>query len=83
MASADDIDALKAELAATQARVAQVEAELVLARADAANAKAHLSVTRAMIEHLKLEIAKAKREMFGQTSERSARLIDQMELELE
>ena len=37
----------------------------------------------ALIEHLQLVIAKMKREMFGPRSERSQRLIDQMELQLE
>src|SRR6476620_5693733 len=37
----------------------------------------------ALIEHLQLVIAKMKREMFGPRSERSQRLIDQLELQLE
>ena len=36
-----------------------------------------------MIAHLQLVIAKMKREMFGPRSERSQRLIEQMELQLE
>jgi Transposase C of IS166 homeodomain len=36
-----------------------------------------------MIEHLQLVIAKMRREMFGPRSERSQRLLDQMELQLE
>ena len=36
-----------------------------------------------MIAHLKLEIAKLRREQYGHSSERRARLIDQMELQLE
>jgi hypothetical protein len=36
-----------------------------------------------MIEHLQLVIAKMKRELFGPRSERSQRLIDQLELQLE
>ena len=79
----DNIKALKAALAAAEARADQAEAALVLAQAEAANVKAHLSVSKAMIEHLKLEIAKARREQYGQSSERSLRLIEQMELELE
>jgi transposase len=46
-------------------------------------ARAKLSGAEAMIEHLQLVIAKMKREMFGPRSERSQRLIDQMELQLE
>ena len=42
-----------------------------------------LSASEAMIRHLKLEIAKLRRAQYGQSSERRARLIEQMELELE
>ena len=57
---------------------------------DMAALKAALIETRAklvgaetMIQHLQLVIAKMKREMFGPRSERSQRLIDQLELQLE
>src|ERR1700752_1647958 len=46
-------------------------------------ARAKLSGAEAMIEHLRLVIAKMKREMFGPRSERSQRLIDQLELQLD
>ncbi|HVQ70535.1 MAG TPA: IS66 family transposase [Bradyrhizobium sp.] len=46
-------------------------------------ARAKLVGAEALIEHLQLVIAKMKREMFGPRSERSQRLIDQMELQLE
>jgi transposase len=45
--------------------------------------RAKLTGAVAMIEHLQLVIAKMKREMFGLRSERSQRLIDQLELQLE
>jgi transposase len=45
--------------------------------------RARLSGAEALIEHLQLVIAKMKREMFGPRSERSQRLIDQLELQLE
>jgi Transposase C of IS166 homeodomain len=45
--------------------------------------RAKLSGAEAMLEHLQLVIAKMKREAFGPRSERSQRLIDQMELQLE
>jgi transposase len=45
--------------------------------------RAKLAGAHAMIEHLQLVIAKMKREMFGPRSERSQRLIDQLELQLE
>jgi transposase len=45
--------------------------------------RARLSGAEALIEHLQLVIAKMKREHFGPRSERSQRLLDQMELQLE
>src|ERR1700746_3086061 len=51
--------------------------------ADLAQTRAKLSGAEAMIEHLQLVIAKMKREIFGPRSERSQRLIDQLELQLE
>jgi transposase len=36
--------------------------------------------SKALIAHLKLEIAKLNRDRFGPRSERTARLLDQMEL---
>ena len=57
---------------------------------DTAALKAALIETRAklvgaqtLIEHLQLVIAKMKRELFGPRSERSQRLLDQLELQLE
>src|SRR5437868_693542 len=46
-------------------------------------ARAQLSADQALIVHLKLQIEKLNRERFGQRSERTARLIDQLELQLE
>jgi transposase len=46
-------------------------------------ARAKLSGAEAMIDHLRLVIAKMKREKFGPRSERSQRLLDQLELQLE
>jgi transposase len=45
--------------------------------------RAKLSGAEAMIAHLQLVIAKMRREMFGPRSERSRRLLDQLELQLE
>ena len=45
--------------------------------------RAKLSGAEALIAHLQLTIAKMKRAMFGPRSERSQRLIDQLELQLE
>ena len=52
-------------------------------RAVAAAALAQNADDAATIAHQKLEIAKLKRQIYGPRSERTARLIEQMELELE
>ncbi len=75
-ASSNDIEMLKAALLAQSERAARVEAELAAARAKLAD-------DAAIIAHQKLEIAKLRRQIFGPRSERSTRLIEQMELELE
>lgn len=65
----DDVEALKAAL--------------LTARAEVAVARAKASDDQALIAHLKLEIAKLNRQRFGPHAERTARLLDQMELQLE
>ena len=72
----DDIDALKAALIAERA-------ERIAAQAVAAAVQAKLSEDQALIAHLKLQIEKLRRAIYGQRSERSVRLLDQMELQLE
>ncbi|GES53783.1 transposase [Rhizobium dioscoreae] len=74
--AASEIARLRAALAASEARAASAEADL-------AQMRAVVTTSEAMIRHLKLEIAKLRREQYGQSSERRARLIDQMELQLE
>src|SRR5436190_226186 len=66
-------------------RAARVQAEAVAASAqgEAATAKADLSSRDALIAHLKLEIEKLRRSLYGTRSERKARLLEQMELQLE
>jgi transposase len=76
MDSPSDIETLKAALAAERARAAVVEAELALARARNADDAATIAAQ-------KLEIAKLRRQIYGPRSERTARLLIQMELELE
>jgi hypothetical protein len=65
----DDIDALRAELAAE--RVARREAE------------ARASGAEAMVTHLKLVIAKLEHHRYGASSERGRKLLEQAELQLE
>jgi len=69
-------------LAERAARV-QAEAFAALAQGEAATAKADLSSRDALIAHLKLEIEKLRRSLYGTRSERKARLLEQMELQLE
>jgi transposase len=66
-------------------RAARVEAEAVAAsaKAEAATAQANLSSHEALVAHLKLQIEKLRRELNGSCSERTARLLEQMELQLE
>jgi transposase len=52
-------------------------------KAALAAAQAQLAHADTVIAHLKLVIAKMQRERFGVRSERSARLLDQLELQLE
>ena len=58
-------------------------ADLNELRAVAAAALAQNADDKATITEQKLEIAKLKRQIYGPRSERTARLIEQMELELE
>jgi transposase len=69
---------LEAEAVAASAR-----AEAIGAKAEAAGAQADLSSHEALIAHLKLEIEKLRRALYGSRSERKARLLEQMELQLE
>src|ERR1700756_1107069 len=57
--------------------------ELDEARAEVAKAQADRSSHEALIAYFKLEIEKLRRQIYGQRSERTARLLDQMELQLE
>jgi transposase len=66
-----------------EAVAALAQGEAATAKAEAANAQADLSSTEALIAHLKLEIEKLRRELYGSRSERKARLLEQMELQLE
>jgi transposase len=61
----------------------QLPDEVDALKAALIEARAKLSGAQALIEHLQLVIAKMRREIFGPRSERSQRLIDQLELQLE
>jgi len=76
MPDGSQIDALKAALAASEAKASEAEAR-------AANAEAQASDAEAQIAALKLMIEKLRRALFGQRSERKQRLLDQLELQLD
>jgi len=76
MPGPEEFEALRAALAAAEARADVAEAELAVANAKASN-------DQAQIAHLKLQIAKLQRQLFGPSAERARRLLDQMELQLE
>ena len=79
----DDIEALKAALVAARgegiaeaARAAHAEAELAVARAQASD-------DQALIAHQQLRIDKLMRQLYGPRSERTSRILDQIELQFE
>jgi transposase len=78
-----EIDALRAALAVAEARADAAEIKAATAEAEAARVTAQASSTEALIAHLKLEIEKLRRELYGSRSERKVRLLAQMELQLE
>src|SRR5918999_1563680 len=72
----EEIDALRAALVAERARAARVEAELAVARAKTSDDAALIALQR-------LQIEKLTRQLYGPRSERTVRLLDQMELAFE
>ena len=90
MPDGSDIDALRAALAAAEARAvdtetkaSRAEAKATEAEARAAVAAAKVSDAQAEIAFLKLTIKKLQRALFGTRSERKRRLLDQLELQLD
>ena len=69
-------DSLPNDVETLQRLLRAREAELARARAEASSAEA-------LIAHLRLAIEKMRRELYGHRAERKARLLEQMELELE
>lgn len=78
-----DIAELRAALAAAEARARAAEEALAASKSELADAKAVVSASDAMIRHLQLQIAKLRRDQFGHSAERHARLIEQLEMQLE
>jgi hypothetical protein len=79
----NDIEALKAALIAAQIHALDVQSKLTTVESELAIERAQRSDDHALIAHLKLMIAKMKQDTFGPRSEKSQRLMDQMEFELE
>ena len=65
----ETIESLRAALAGARAEVAQIKVRAVSAEM--------------MVEHLRIQIAKLRREQYGQRSERSRHLLDQLEFQFE
>jgi transposase len=78
-----DLAGAQAALLAEREARLRSEAERDAAVAEAANARARLSSTEALIAYLQLQIGKLEREKHGPSRERTQRLIDQLELQLE
>ena len=77
------LEALRGEIFALKTALNGAEAALAIERAELAVAKAKASEDLALIVHQKLRIAKLERQIYGPRSERTARLIEQLELQLE
>src|ERR1700681_2073371 len=81
--TANEIEALKAALATAHDKLVAEAFRAVHAEAELAVARAQASDDEALIAHLKLQIEKLNRDRYGPRSERTARLLDQLELTLE
>jgi transposase len=79
----NDIEALKALVAASMDVAEKATRRADESDARLANALARESARDALIAHLKLQIAKLKREQYGASAERTRRLVEQLELQLE
>jgi transposase len=80
--TASEIAVLRAALAAAEARASAAEGALVAAKGELTQVQAIVSASDDMIRHLR-QIAKLRREQYGQSAERHARLIKQLEMQLE
>ena len=78
-----DIADLRIRLAVAETRAANAESRAQTAESRVATLTKEAASTEAMIAHLKLQIEKMRRALYGQKSERKERLLEQMELDLE
>jgi transposase len=77
-----DCEPLPSDLATAHAMILAERAARLEAEARARDALAEVSGVRLEIERLKLLLARMRRERYGQSSERGARLVEQLELQL-
>ncbi len=63
--------------------IAALTAALAAEREARQQAEARASGAEALVAYYKLQIAKLRREQYGQSSERGRQLLDQLELQLE
>jgi hypothetical protein len=77
-----DREPLPSNLVIAHAMILAERAARLAAEARARDAEAEVSGVRREIERLKLLLARMRREQFGRSSERGARLIEQLELQL-
>jgi transposase len=80
---ADDVEALKTALLTAWSHNRDALADQAVVTAELAVAKARASEDQALIARQALRIEKLERQIYGQRSERSVRLVDQMELTFE
>src|SRR5689334_21723816 len=78
----ETVSSLPGDLAAAHAMILAERAARLEAEARASSIAAEVSDARLEIERLKLLLAKARRERFGQSAERGAKLVEQLELQL-
>src|SRR6266516_4310651 len=79
----EDVDALKAALIAERGKRIDEATRAARVAAELAVAKAKASDNAALIAHQRLQIEKLTRQLYGQRSERTVRLLEQMELTFE
>ena len=83
MLETGEIAKLRTALAAETAHADTQSAGAEAANSALLQTRATARFSEALIKELKLEIAKLRRDKYGVSSERSARLLDQLELQLE
>jgi len=79
----NDAEALPVDLAAAHAMILAKRTARLVAESERDASRSSASSAEAYVVYLKLEIEKLKRALFGVSSERKQRLLDQLELQLE